>query len=130
MVHRVTDTDLPHTPDPDCACDLCVAELADLREWAARRGASPSAASPDPGGDPRFDARASDVDPHHAYVDGCGCEHCLTTEAELRSWADEHRAAAVEHQERAFEVWPVAPPTVPWQLDHEPEAEALCAGVA
>lgn len=71
-----------------------------------------------------------DADPPHAYVDGCGCEHCLTTEAELRSWADEHRAAAVEHQERAFEVWPVAPPTVPWQLDHEPAAEALCAGVA
>lgn len=37
MVYRATDTDLPHTPD--CACDLCVAELADLREWAARRAA-------------------------------------------------------------------------------------------
>lgn len=96
----------------------------------ARRGASPSAASPDPGGDPRFDARASDVDPHHAYVEGCACEHCLTTEAELRAWADEHRAAAVEHQEGAFEVWPVAPPTVPWQLDHEPAAPAFRAGVA
>ena len=32
-----TDRDPAYTPDPDCARDLCVAELADLREWAACR---------------------------------------------------------------------------------------------
>lgn len=39
-----TDRDPAHTPDPDCARDLCVAELADLREWAETRAAEAFAA--------------------------------------------------------------------------------------
>lgn len=122
-------------------CDGCGLRAASTTRGALLAGdpalcercASPE---PDPdgagAGDPRFDiVDLGDVGvrvPAHACDDAC--ELCPAARAELDALADEHRAAAVEHQERAFEVWPVAPPTLPWQLDHEPSAAALCAGVA
>lgn len=52
------------------------------------------------------------------------CPGCLALRAELDVVADEHRDAWVAALEARLDAWPTTPPSLPWQLDHEPAAEA------
>lgn len=66
--------------------DLNVYSLREVRRARVELAATPVVALPH---EAAFAPEVNDVDPVHAYDDGCECEHCDSHRAELDAFVDE-----------------------------------------